>query len=445
MIVQGGVGLKASFGALSQNPPQSNGFWLALMPLVVLAAIAYPSLVWPLTEVHVANAGPNLTPPPAEGPPSILVRTYFPALFGLAIIGFLVRARRMLTGWNDPALLCCWLYLAVAMWSHRWAIDPELSIRRSVLTMMIMVSVVAATLATRDLSRLVNMIFWWFGLIVIINIGALLTLPPTVLGHAGIYPHKNDFGGLVAIIVLACVHQLAAGTGFARLAAILMLPVSVWFLIAAQSKTSLALGLGVPLMAFGFAWLARFGRVSPGIAVPVVFGGVYFVYAFGVSSGFWDFEATAILIFGDPTLTQRTDIWAFALKKIPEQLWFGYGFEGFWGAGPESPGVREGPGFVARVLQAHNGYINVALLSGMVGLGIMSGMIVFALHVAGRVARLDLALGTYILSVLIFCMLYNLFETSFFRSYNVVNIMMIFVIGLSAAHSARLRRQGHRI
>jgi exopolysaccharide production protein ExoQ len=417
--------------------PTGGDWLLALMPLVAIAAIAYPSLVWPLTEVHVANSGPNLAPPPAEGPPSILVRTYFPALFAVASAGFLVRARRGLTGWYHPALLCCWLYLGLALWSHRWAIDPDLSVRRSVLTIMIMASVVAATLATRDLPRLVNMIFWWFGLIVIINVGALLTLPPTNLGHAGIYPHKNDFGGLVAIIVLASVHQLMAGTTLARLAAFVMLPITVWFLIAAQSKTSLALGLGVPMMSFGFACLARFARLSPGITVPVVFGGIYFAYAFGVASGVWDFEAMANLIFGDPTLTQRTDIWAFALKKIPEQLWFGYGFEGFWGAGPESPAVREGPGFVARVLQAHNGYINVALLSGLVGLGLLAAMMVFALHVAGRVARSSLALGSYILSVLLFCLLYNLFETSFFRSYNAVNIMMIFVIGLAVAYDAR--------
>jgi exopolysaccharide production protein ExoQ len=202
--------------------------------------------------------------------------------------------------------------------------------------------------------------------------------------------------------------------------------------------------------------LARLTRISPAFAVPAVFGTVYFVYAFGAASGFWDFEAMAMAIFGDPTLTQRTDIWAFALRMMPGHLTAGFGYEGFWGAGPESPSIRAGgPGFVAQMPHGHNGYIDVVLQMGFIGLTLIGGMLLAALHVAGRVARSSLALSSFALSFLVFCMLYNLFESTFFRSFNIQHMMLMTVIGLTiaedvsqtaakkaarnAAHRARLR------
>ncbi len=416
--------------------------WLA--PFVTVAAVAYPTLIWSLTEAQVVNTGPALAPPPPAGPPSMILRTYFPLLLVLGVSVWLAKVQRLPVGASSgvrhPALLFTGMFLAFAALSHTWAIDPELSLRRCILVTFIIVAVTTSVLATDDWQRLFYALFWWFALVVVLNGFAVLTKPPTPLGHAGIYPHKNYLGAISSMIMLTALHMLFIGRPLARVVAFLMVLATMVFLVMAKSKTSLALSLLTPVLAFGFAWLSHAFRISPALSLPVVFGFVYFVYAFGSISGFWDFEAMATAVFGDPTLTQRTDIWAFAFRMMPDHLVAGFGYEGFWGAGPASPSFRAGgPGFVAQMPHAHNGYIDLVLQTGFIGLAIVGCMMLAALHVAGKVARSSLALGSFTLSYMVFCLLYNFFETTYFRSFNVKHMMMTVAIGLAVAYNARMK------
>jgi exopolysaccharide production protein ExoQ len=416
--------------------------WLA--PFIAVAAVAYPTLIWSLTEAEVVNVGPSLAPPPPEGPPSPVLRIYFPLLFLLGGSVWLAKLRRLPVGASSgvlhPALLFTGLFLGFAALSHTWAIDPDLSLRRCILVSLIVAAITTSTLATDDWRRLFNVLFWWFSLIVVLNGFAVLTKPPTPLGHAGLYPHKNYLGAVSAMIIITALHMLFIGRPLARAVALVMVLATMVFLVVAKSKTSLALALLSPVMAFGFAWLSHSLRISPALTVPLVFGGVYFVYAFGAVSGFWDFEAMATAIFGDPTLTQRTDIWEFAFRMMPDHLVSGFGYEGFWGAGPASPSVRAGgvASFISQMPHAHNGYIDLVLQTGFIGLGIVGCLLLAALHAAGRVARSSLALGSYTLSYMLFCILYNFFETTYFRSFNVKHMMFTVAIGLAVAYNARL-------
>lgn len=433
--------------AIQQLPSASawsiNEFFGWIAPYIAVAAVAYPTLIWSLTEAQVVDVGPSLAPPPPPGPPSPVLRIYFPLLLLLGAAAWVAKMRRLpgwaTTGVFHPVLMFTALYLAFAAVSHTWAIDPDLSLRRCVLVTFIVSAITMAVLATDDWTRLFNALFWWFALIVVLNGYAVLTKPPTPLGHAGIYPHKNYLGAVSSIIFLTALHQLFVGRTSARFAAGLMVLATMVFLFLAKSKTSLALSILAPVLAFGLAWLAHTFRISPALSLPLLLGSVYFVYAFGVASGFWDFEAMATAIFGDPSLTQRTDIWAFAFRMMPDHLLLGFGYEGFWGAGPESPSIRAGgPGFIAQMPHAHNGYIDLVLQTGFVGLAIFTCIMLAALHVVGRVARSSLALGSFSLSYIVFCLFYNFFETTYFRSFNGNHMMMTLAIGLAVAHNARI-------
>jgi O-antigen ligase len=70
----------------------------------------------------------------------------------------------------------------------------------------------------------------------------------------------------------------------------------------------------------------------------------------------------------DLTFTGRTVIWRGCFRAIREQLWFGYGLGGVWsnpGAQP-TKGILSQLGFI--VFHAHNGYIELMLHLGLVGL-----------------------------------------------------------------------------
>ena len=66
-------------------------------------------------------------------------------------------------------------------------------------------------------------------------------------------------------------------------------------------------------------------------------------------------------------LTGRTELWAWVVQMILKHPLLGYGFSGFWeGASPESEMVHSHVGWTARY--SHNGYLEVALSLGLLGL-----------------------------------------------------------------------------
>jgi O-antigen ligase len=72
----------------------------------------------------------------------------------------------------------------------------------------------------------------------------------------------------------------------------------------------------------------------------------------------------------DPTFTGRSDIWRFALDKLPSHPFLGFGFDAFWDTGA----VRyagEGPtAWVAGAAHAHNCLVDIALTMGVPGVAL---------------------------------------------------------------------------
>jgi O-antigen ligase len=364
---------------------------------------------------------------------------FFPVLLGLSLAALWLG-----TSWREPGT---WrrlglahpsiVLLAVAIgWAgctSFWAVEPDISFRRFFLQVFISASLVGAILAARKPERVMHATFWTMVPVAALNAVAVVTEPPGPIGHEGIYPHKNYFGGVAVVLMMFAVWRLGAGPGIGRVAAIALAVLSVWFIVVSESKTSLALIVVAPTAALGLALVQRWLSISPLIAFTAALVIATFVYAFGVAALLWDFESAAERIFGDPTLTQRTDIWAFALKKIPERPWLGFGYEVFWGAGLDSPSLREGPGFVAKMPHAHNGYIDAVLQTGIVGLITLVAVIGAALATAGRVARRDLSLGLFVLSVFVMSVLYNGLETTWLRSFNMIWMLFVFALALSVS------------
>ena len=429
--------------AAGRNParPSATIAWLRrLAPFGAVAALAYPVLVWPLLEAQVVSLEPVYGQPAIDGPPSALLRVYFSILLVSGVVTFAAQAATRPLGIRPPLLIALAALIAWAGVTGFWAVEPEISTRRFLLTVFIATGITCSTLAARDPDRVLRVAFWMFAAMAAISAWSVLATAPTALGHAAFYPHKNYFAAMTSMMILFALYQLTNGTTATRCAAVVMIALGIWFLAEARSKTCTALVVLVPLLSYGSVLLARHCRVSPAIALSLLALAIYGVYEFGAQSGFWDFHAVAETMFGDPTLTQRTDIWSFAIRKIAERPWLGYGYEVFWGAGANSPSVREGPGFVAQMPHAHNGYIDVVLQTGAVGLVLLAVLILSALHVAGRLARRSPGLAGFCLSMLIFGVLYNLLETAWFRSFGVEWMVVALVIAFLSQSEQPSRR-----
>ena len=91
------------------------------------------------------------------------------------------------------------------------------------------------------------------------------------------------------------------------------------------------------------------------------------VVSLGLSLVVANGDSVASLVGRSSNLTGRTEIWLLVLSFIPQRPILGYGYSGFWlGASPESlvvNRVMHGP-----IMYSHNGYLEMLLTLGVVGL-----------------------------------------------------------------------------
>jgi O-antigen ligase len=68
----------------------------------------------------------------------------------------------------------------------------------------------------------------------------------------------------------------------------------------------------------------------------------------------------------DPSLSGRTQLWEMGLEMIAERRWLGYGYQAFWKEGGAAEFIWKVEGY--KPPHAHNGFINISLDLGMLGL-----------------------------------------------------------------------------
>lgn len=412
----------------------------ALAPWLVIAAISYPLLVWPYLGAPAPVANADLAPA-APGQLGVLNRVFFPPLLLAGIAVFIPQMRVFGATLLRPTILLTGLFVLWAAATALWSGEPDISFRRSLLQGTIVASVLLPTIAARDPRAVLDRLFWLFALVAGLNLVAVALNPPGPLGHEGIYTHKNLLGGVAAMVFLTAMIQLFSGQGLARLVAAGVALAAIFLLIESRSKTSQGLSLLIPAVAFLVCLVTRSTRISPAIIVPAGVGVLALIYWIGVATYQWDFARAATVFFGDPTLTKRTIIWDFVNTMIERRPWLGYGYEAFWGVSFEAPSIREAPSFVSKLHSGHNGYLDLIVHTGRVGLAIFLVLALAALHAIGRVARYSLSLGYGLMSLMLFCLAYNFLESTFFRGFELQHLVFILVIALAASAHDRIRAQ----
>jgi len=185
-----------------------------------------------------------------------------------------------------------------------------------------------------------------------------------------------------------------------------MLLMGFWLLKTCDSQTSMLcflVGAGILWGANRLVRMRNGRRILIGALTTVVCL-VVMDKAFGLS------EIVIRSLGRDPNLTGRTDIWKLVLEqKTPPML--GEGFYVFWDS-PKGKAVIES---FMQVNSAHNGYLDLYMDGGMVGVGLL----IVALLFAGRRAIDRLFSGDpFGKPGLVFWflpILYNFSESSFFR------------------------------
>lgn len=329
-------------------------------------------------------------------------------LLGTAIFG--ARHRRAIVS-GALGNLVFWLLPVVIVASTLWSLQPLLTLKRSVLTSAICVFDLYVAVAF-GLDRLIKLTSRTILITAIASLVASILLPSIGRDIAGgmaedwrgIFSQKNvlghvmSIGSSVELFIMIRARRLQLGTLFRFFLCFVLVAKSH----SASSLLSVLLSLGLAAFYVSFRRGAASGLVCLllGCSALSLFGGVVGVMPDGIFS----------MVDRDPTLTGRTDLWFYVMNFIRERPIGGWGYQAFWT--PDAPNAV----YIRRMIEwnapnAHNGYLELALGVGMLGVGACLLMGAWALRRAIIALSWANDLGAMFLIIVVQLLVSNLTES----------------------------------
>ncbi len=308
-------------------------------------------------------------------------RTFLTGLLLIGVVVLISRGRKVTTLLRaNGALILFFVYCGV---STLWSDYSDVSFKRWIkalgdLTMVLIV------LTDLDPSAAVKQLLARVGF-VLLPASILLSKYYTALGrgfgeggealYTGVTTSKNELGGICLLFGLGAVWRLCRyfrgeanreGTGSLIANCVLLLMV-LWIFAKAQTMTALACFLmaGTILAVTCFPRLYRKRLLVHGLVAAMLLVSLSALFL-GVGSGL-------LTTMGkDATLTGRTAVWDLVLSLTANPL-IGTGFESFW-LGPRLDKIWSV--YWWQPNEAHNGYIEVFLNLGWIGVGLLGVLMV---------------------------------------------------------------------
>ena len=394
--------------------------------------LAYPMLISPF--VLVSSGGLDTAANISASKSNALNQLFWIGLFGLLVVSAGRRLLNAFTVLRSPLIWLLFLYLLLAVTSVMWSHAPGIAFRRVVLQIIVVLSLVISVSFTDDARTLLRRLRLLMNTVVLLNAVAVVVLPPTPIGHAGIYTQKNNLGAVMALALMFNLYGFLMSRGLLRRFGMLIISALAFgLLVLSQSKTSLGLAVLMPAIAYVAVGMAFLFRINA--TVLLIFGAVTGAVLLSYQSLLtrFGFSDLSLFLFNDETYTGRTFIWAFVLDVISRAPLLGQGYASFWATGSDSIAFREAPGFVILLIQAHNGYLDVMLELGIAGISLLFLIVLAALFSAARVVALDTRIAFLCYSLMLFVICHNMLESSWFRSFSLN--WLIFLLAALLPHA----------
>lgn len=320
---------------------------------------------------------------------------------------------------RNPLLLMLLVWVAA---STVWSMAPDVTGRR-VIGLLVNTAIAAFLVVDRDIDRILRLLSWTLLILLIASAAFIAFLPdlgtmPDGRGLRGAFVHKNLMGETVVIALIVFfaalrVGAISRGVGIVGygLALALLLPVG-----AASSIVVGCLILAAQLFLLVDRWSfqQRLVILAFGLAFVIITAGILFA----------NLDPVLGLLGRDATLTGRTDVWAFVLEMSADRPLLGFGYACFFEVERFARYVVEGFGWA--IPTAHNGYLEILLGLGWIGLGL------FMLFLANMISRLITgwrrfppALRIFVLPTLVFYAALNLTESTMLASSGLSWIVMV--------------------
>lgn len=329
------------------------------------------------------------------------------------------------------------ILLALCAISISWAPVPEIALRRFVrllFVVIVVVSIVVGMGSPRIVHRIGVLVS---GVAMIINLIGVFIIPHLARDASGqfigMYSHKNTAGMITMITIFLWLSAFRWSRSDLQ-RAFYLFGSCLWFafLLGTQSKSAISLTIAIPLIAIAFQYSVKNTRM--GIPASLSLSAVLCFGAYFALLGDYSFLDVIGLFFPDLTFTGRTIIWDFVLPEISRRPLLGIGFDSFWGIGAEGISARFGTGLVTHINQAHNGYLDILLTLGALGLTLTIVFVASGFVASIRVLKLDGAANRYpetvefCVYVLFAALINNITESSLLRASHAMNLFLMLSI-----------------
>lgn len=323
---------------------------------------------------------------------------------------------------------------ALAVVSTIWSNDPSMTARRSLV--LLGTTFFGVYFGSNfDLGEQVRILAKTFGIIVVLSFYFALMMPQYGINHdihggswTGVFTQKNLLG---RAMVVAVVVFLSANKIISRPVRYALLVGAGYLLLLSDSRTSQVVLIAMLLLAPIYQIIRRNGGK---VIIPISLGfGI--VLAAIAAIAITNADSLLIVMGRNPTLTGRTEIWKAIWNAITKQMLLGYGFDGFWaGIRGKSADVILTLGWVAK--HSHNGFLDIWLDLGIVGLAVFLTSYFGALWRALQMLRRHAGSGAYWpIHYLVFMLVYHLTEGPILRQNSIY--WALYVATVVCVHSVR--------
>ncbi len=330
---------------------------------------------------------------------------------------YAMRARAMQSAGRSRALLA---FLAIVVLSVLWSSATYVTLRDAI--ELLGTTLVGWYLVTRfTLWQFLQIVAVVFAVITVASVAMVFGSPARgrmdwgTGSMSGVLAEKNALGAAMALTCFTIVFLgLHVKTWRSRIALALVLLPSVGLLIGSNSITA-AIFLAATSVLLVVAW--GLSRKQYGAVVAVFFAGVVAVFVvFGV---FGTDTATLFESIGrSSNLTGRADLYPPLLEAVRDRPLLGFGYDAFFKSETLVPYLSN---FIALINwippHAHNSFLQIALDTGLVGLGVFLVVLGTALKRSVQMlARGGRAIDFWPFAILVFLTLGSYDETYFAQS-----------------------------
>lgn len=326
-----------------------------------------------------------------------------------------------------------WLYFIFGAISFFWSDYPFVSLKRWIKAMGNVIMVLVILTEERPYEAIGVILRWLAFLLLPLSVLLIKYYPD--LGRSyhmgqpmyrGVTCGKNGLGQICMLfsiyfswnLLLNRREGVESGRRLHFSIYLIILPMIAWLLYTANSATSLA----CTVVAVGLFVVAR----QPAVAREprrILTLCIACVVLFGIMEFFFDVKDTIITMLGRrPDLTTRVPMWEDLLGMVKNPI-VGCGYESFW-LGDRRQYMYENWKITG---QAHNGYLEMYLNLGLIGLFFLVGWILSGLRKVSRYLVIDYPAAMLRLCFIAVVVLYNWTEAQFYGN---TNMWLLFFLGV---------------